>query len=62
MGIKNLTQEEYNLLLIDDFKVFVKHTWSHLRLPEPTRMQYEIADYLQEFHSRMVLQALRRNR
>lgn len=54
-----MTQEEYNLLLIDDFKMFVKHTWEHLRLPAPTRMQYEIADYLQEFHSRMVLQALR---
>lgn len=44
---------------IKDFKVFLKHTWEHLRLPPPTRMQYHIADYLQEGHKRSQLEALR---
>lgn len=46
-------------LCIKDFKVFLKHTWEHLRLPAPTRMQYHIADYLQEGHKRSQLEALR---
>jgi len=44
---------------IKDFKVFLKLTWGHLRLPAPTRMQYYIADYLQEGHKRSQLEALR---
>ena len=44
---------------IQDFKVFLKITWQHLRLPNPTRMQYYIADYLQEGHKRSQLEALR---
>lgn len=44
---------------IKDFKVFLKITWEHLRLPSPTRMQYYIADYLQEGHKRSQLEALR---
>jgi len=44
---------------IQDFKVFLKYTWLHLRLPPPTRMQYYIADYLQEGHKRSQLEALR---
>lgn len=46
-------------LAIKDFKVFLKLTWEHLRLPAPTRMQYHIADYLQEGHKRSQLEALR---
>lgn len=44
---------------LNDFKVFLRMTWRHLRLPPPTRMQYHIADYLQEGHKRFQLQALR---
>ena len=44
---------------IQDFKVFLKYTWLHLRLPPPTRMQFYIADYLQEGHKRSQLEALR---
>lgn len=51
--------EEETKKSIQDFKVFLKHTWSHLRLPSPTRMQYYIADYLQEGHKRSQLEALR---
>mgnify|MGYP001476252592 CR=1 FL=1 len=46
-------------LAIKDFRIFLKYTWQHLRLPQPTRMQYYIADYLQQGHSRSQLQALR---
>lgn len=46
-------------LAIKDFKYFLKITWNHLRLPNPTRMQYHIADYLQENHKRLQLEALR---
>ena len=46
-------------LCIQDFRVFLKHTWSHLRLPQPTRMQYYIADYLQSGYKRSQLEALR---
>ena len=53
-----MTQEEIQAS-IQDFKVFLKFTWEHLRLPPPTRMQYYIADYLQEGHKRSQLEALR---
>lgn len=50
-----LTAEE----LVQDFRKFLIYTWWYLNLPKPTRMQLEIADYLQEGYSRMQLQALR---
>lgn len=53
-----MNQDEIKLA-ITDFKVFLKYTWEHLRLPPPTRMQYYIADYLQEGHKRSQLEALR---
>lgn len=53
-----MNQDEIKLA-ITDFKVFLKMTWEHLRLPPPTRMQYYIADYLQEGHKRSQLEALR---
>ena len=45
--------------LLNDFRKFLIYTWWYLNLPKPTRMQLEIADYLQEGHSRMQLEALR---
>ena len=53
-----MDQQEIKLA-ISDFKVFLRLTWEHLRLPQPTRMQYYIADYLQEGHKRSQLEALR---
>lgn len=32
----------------DDFKLFLFIVWNHLRLPTPTPVQFQIADYLQE--------------
>jgi len=45
--------------MIADFRKFVIYVWWYLMLPKPTRMQLEIASYLQEGHKRMQLQALR---
>ena len=53
-----MDQQEIKLA-ISDFKVFLKLTWEHLRIPYPTRMQFHIADYLQEKHKRSQLLALR---
>lgn len=53
-----MNQDEIKLA-ISDFKYFLKITWEHLRLPPPTRMQFYIADYLQEGHKRSQLEALR---
>ena len=55
---KQMTHEEISLA-IQDFRIFLKHCWAHLRLPSPTRMQYYIADYLQSGHKRSQLEALR---
>ena len=40
-----------------DFKVFLQALWSQLDLPEPTRAQYAIADYLQHGPKRLQIQA-----
>jgi len=57
LGIEkpNFTGEQ----LLNDFRLFVIYVWWYLNLPNPTPMQIHIADYLQEGHKRMVLQALR---
>lgn len=46
-------------LAIQDFKFFLRLVWKHLRMPEPTRMQYYIADFLQSKYKRKQLEALR---
>jgi hypothetical protein len=42
-----------------DFKVFLQALWSQLDLPQPTRAQYAIADYLQHGPKRLQIQAFR---
>ena len=42
-----------------DFKNFLYLVWKHLGLPDPTPMQYEIADYLQHGPRRLMIQAFR---
>ena len=42
-----------------DFKVFLQALWLQLDLPEPTRAQYAIADYLQHGPKRLQIQAFR---
>ena len=46
-------------LLKDDFKLFLQALWSQLELPQPTRAQYAIADYLQHGPKRLQIQAFR---
>lgn len=55
-----MTAHEKQLQLIHkDFKNFLYITWKHLGLPDPTPVQYEIADYLQHGPKRRMTQAFR---
>jgi hypothetical protein len=42
-----------------DFKLFLAHSWNYLRLPEPTKIQLDIADYLQHGPRRKMVKAFR---
>ena len=44
---------------INNFKNFLYLCWKHLNLPEPTPIQYDIADYLQSYEKRLVIEAFR---
>lgn len=44
---------------LKDFKNFLYLTWKHLNLPDPTPIQYDIADFLQYGQKRIVIQAFR---
>ena len=46
-------------LLKSDFKLFLQALWNQLDLPNPTRAQYAIADYLQHGPKRLQIQAFR---
>jgi len=44
---------------VKNFKNFLYLCWRHLNLPEPTPIQYDIADYLQSPDKRLVIEAFR---
>ena len=44
---------------LKDFRNFLYITWKHLGLPDPTPVQYDIADYLQHGPRRRMVQAFR---
>ena len=44
---------------LKNFKNFLYLCWQHLNLPEPTKVQYDIADYLQSKERRLVIEAFR---
>lgn len=44
---------------LQDFRNFLYICWEHLGLPEPTPVQYDIADYIQNGPKRRVVQAFR---
>ena len=46
-------------LLKSDFKLFLQALWSQLDLPQPTRAQFAIADYIQHGPKRLQIQAFR---
>lgn len=45
--------------LYEDFRYFLWMTWKHLMLPDPTPVQYDLADYLQHGARRFVIEAFR---
>jgi hypothetical protein len=45
--------------LLNDFRNFLFITWDFLRLPPPTQIQYDIANYLQYGPKRSIIQAFR---
>ena len=47
------------LLKIKDFRNFLYIAWKHLQLPEPTPIQYDIANYLQHGSQRQIISAFR---
>jgi hypothetical protein len=44
---------------LNDFRNFLYITWQHLNLPEPTKVQYDLADFLQNSPKRAIIQAFR---
>ena len=44
---------------LQDFKLFLFVVWKHLNLPNPTPVQYDIANYLQHGPRRSVIEAFR---
>ena len=42
----------------NDFRNFLYLAWKHLALPDPTPIQYDIAEYLQSGPKRLIIQAL----
>lgn len=45
--------------LREDFRNFLYVVWKHLRLPDPTPVQYDIAQFLQHGPKRLVIEAFR---
>ena len=43
----------------EDFRNFLYIAWKHLALPDPTPIQYDIAEYLQHGPKRLIIQAFR---
>ena len=44
---------------VESFPVFATHLWHYLRLPSPTPVQYQLADYLQNGPDRRIIMAYR---
>ena len=44
---------------VESFPIFATHLWHYLRLPSPTPVQYQVADFLQSGPSRRIIMAYR---
>ena len=44
---------------LKDFRNFLYLVWKFLKLPEPTKIQYSVADYLQHGSQRQIISAFR---
>ena len=53
----NLKKSKPNKLI--DFRNFLYLVWRHLNLPEPTPIQYDIANYIQNGPRQLVIEAFR---
>jgi len=53
------TSDYHNNPVISDFRNFLYLVWSHLNLPQPTQVQYDIADYLQHGPKRKIIEGFR---
>lgn len=53
------SKEELKEAGLDDFRVFLTLVWQHLGLPKPTKVQLDIAKWLQHGPERVILQAFR---
>lgn len=52
-------QAEVEQRLKDDFRAFLWFIWHHLGLPDPTAVQYDIAQFLQGGPRRLIIEAFR---
>lgn len=52
-----MSTEQHRVLT--DFRVFAYLVWKHLNLPEPTPIQYDICQYLQNGPKRSIIEAFR---
>ena len=52
-------KNEKILSKLTDFRNFLYITWKHLNLPQPTKIQYDIADYIANGDSRIIISAFR---
>lgn len=55
----HLSGVSYGDPLKDDFKTFLFFIWTFLNLPDPTRSQYVMADWLQHGPEKLVIEAFR---
>jgi hypothetical protein len=56
----SLSDKDKIILMKKDYKYFLFFLWKFLNLPEPTKVQYDIADFLQDTnHTRKMIQAYR---
>lgn len=53
------TEKELEQKVKSDFRYFLYLIWRHLNLPDPTPLQYDIANYLQIAPKRCVVEAFR---
>ena len=53
------TQYPWQNPQLKDFRKFLYVVWKHLNLPDPTPLQYDIANYLQTGPKRKIIQAFR---
>ena len=54
-----MTDEEFTETLKADFRNFLWHIWQHIMLPDPTPIQYDVAEYLQDGPERMIIEGFR---